>query len=45
MVGRISRVSLVLVLPPLLGSHVTSVGPLLIVVGVCSNLSRGYLEN
>ena len=50
-VERISIISFALVLPPLLGrglkdgSHITSVGPLLIIVGVCSDLSRGYLEN
>lgn len=49
MVGRIGNISLVLVQPLLLGrnledgSHVLNVEPLLIIVGVCSNLSGGYL--
>ena len=49
MVGRIGNISVVVVQPLLLGrnledgSHILSMEPLLIIVGVCSNLSGGYL--
>ena len=49
MVGRIGNISVVLVQPLLLGrnledgSHILNMEPLLIIVGVCSNLSGGYL--
>ena len=49
MVGRIGNISVVVVQPLLLGrnleegSHILNMEPLLIIVGVCSNLSWGYL--